>query len=97
MNPYIAEFVGTTLLILLGVGVNASVTLKNSKSENAGWLVVCLSWGLAVTLSIYAVGSISGAHLNPAVTLALALKGDFMWADVPFYIIAQMEIGRAHV
>ena len=90
MNPYIAEFVGTTLLILLGVGVNASVTLKDSKSANAGWLVVCLSWGLAVTLSIYAVGSISGAHLNPAVTLALALKGDFMWADVPFYIIAQM-------
>ena len=90
MNPYIAEFVGTTLLILLGVGVNASVTLKESKSANAGWLVVCLSWGLAVTLSIYAVGSISGAHLNPAVTIALALKGDFLWADAPFYILAQL-------
>lgn len=90
MNPYVAEFVGTTLLILLGVGVNASVTLKESKSANAGWLVVCLSWGLAVTLSIYAVGSISGAHLNPAVTIALALKGDFLWADAPFYILAQI-------
>jgi glycerol uptake facilitator protein len=91
MNSYIAEFVGTTLLILLGVGVNASVTLKESKSAQAGWLVVCLGWGIAVTLSIYAVGSISGAHLNPAVTLALALKGSFPWEDVPFYMIAQLS------
>ncbi len=71
MSPYLAEFFGTLLLVLLGDGVVAGVILKKTKSENAGWLTIVMGWGLAVTLAIYAVGRISGAHLNPAVTLAL--------------------------
>lgn len=90
MNPYFAEFVGTTLLILLGNGVVAGVLLKNSKAEGAGWLVITLAWGLAVTFGVYAVGNVSGAHLNPAVTLGLAATGAFSWALVPGYIVAQM-------
>lgn len=90
MNPYIAEFAGTAFLILLGCGVNASVTLKNSFSNGAGWLTVCFGWGLAVMLAIYAAGQYSGAHLNPAVTVAFAIKGDFSWSQVPGYVIAQL-------
>lgn len=90
MNPYLAEFFGTMFLIILGEGVVAGVVLKGTKSEGAGWLTIVIAWGLAVTLSIYAVGSISGAHLNPALTIAFAIKGDFLWADVGGYIIAQM-------
>jgi glycerol uptake facilitator protein len=98
MNPYLAELIGTTLLILLGNGVVAGVLLKNSKAEGAGWLVITIAWGLAVTFGVYAVGSISGAHLNPAVTLALASTGNFSgafasWADVPGYIAAQIAGG----
>jgi glycerol uptake facilitator protein len=90
MNSYFAEFVGTTLLILLGNGVVAGVLLKNSKSEGAGWLVITIAWGLAVTFGVYAVGSVSGAHLNPAVTFGLAATGAFSWAMVPGYVVAQM-------
>jgi glycerol uptake facilitator protein len=93
MNPYLAEFVGTTLLILLGNGVVAGVLLKNSKAEGAGWLVITVAWGLAVTFGVYAVGSVSGAHLNPAVTLGLAATGAFSWAQVPGYILAQVAGG----
>lgn len=89
MNAYTAEFFGTMLLILLGDGVVASVLLKDSKSENAGWLTIVLGWGLAVTLAVYAVGNISGAHLNPAVTLAFAMSGDFPSNQVLGYILAQ--------
>jgi len=90
MSPYLAEFFGTMLLIVLGDGVVAGVVLKGSKSENAGWLTIVLGWGLAVTLAIYAVGSISGAHLNPAVTIALAWSGSFDWNLVPGYCLAQL-------
>jgi glycerol uptake facilitator protein len=90
MNVFFAELIGTALLILLGNGVVAGVLLKNSKSEGAGWLVITLAWGLAVTFGVYAVGSVSGAHLNPAVTIALAATGAFDWAQVPVYIAAQM-------
>ncbi|MEY3405184.1 MAG: hypothetical protein RL161_614 [Bacteroidota bacterium] len=90
MTPYLAEFVGTAFLILLGCGVNAGNSLTKSYSAGSGWLVVCLGWGLAVMLSIYGVGAISGAHLNPAVTLAFALKGDFSWSQVPGYMLAQL-------
>jgi glycerol uptake facilitator protein len=90
MNAYVAEFFGTMLLILMGDGVVAGAVLRGSKSENQGWLAVCLGWGLAVTLAIYAVGSISGAHLNPAVTVAFALHGSFEWSQVPGYITAQL-------
>jgi glycerol uptake facilitator protein len=93
MNPYLAELIGTTLLILLGNGVVAGVLLKNSKAEGAGWLVITVAWGLAVTFGVYAVGGISGAHLNPAVTLGLAATGAFSWSLVPGYIAAQVGGG----
>lgn len=90
MSPYLAEFVGTMLLIVIGDGVVAGAVLKQSKSENAGWMVIVIAWGLAVALAIYAVGPYSGAHINPAVTIALAVNGSFPWADVPAYCAAQL-------
>lgn len=84
------EFVGTMLLILLGDGVVAGVLLKNSKSENSGWLVITIAWGLAVMMGVYIAGPLSGAHLNPAVTLALAATGQFAFEKVPMYIAAQL-------
>lgn len=90
MSPYLAEFIGTMILIVFGDGVVAGVLLKQSKSENAGWVVIVMGWGLAVTFAIYAVGSYSGAHINPAVTFALAFNGSFPWADVPAYCLAQL-------
>jgi glycerol uptake facilitator protein len=89
MSPYLAEFLGTLLLILLGDGVVAGVVLHKTKSENAGWFTIVTGWGLAVTLAIYAVGRISGAHLNPAITLALAASGKFPADQVAGYIGAQ--------
>ena len=90
MTEYFAEFIGTMILIILGEGTVAGIVLKNSKSENAGWIVIVVGWGLAVTMGIYAVGSISGAHLNPAVSLALAYSGNFPWEKVPGYCLAQI-------
>ena len=90
MSTYLAEFIGTLLLIVLGNGVVAGVVLKGTKSENAGWLTIVVGWGLAVTFAIYAVGGISGAHLNPAVTIALAYSGSFAWSDVAMYCLAQL-------
>lgn len=90
MNPFIAELIGTALLIYLGNGVVAGVLLKQSKSEGAGWLVICIGWALAVTFAIYMSGPISGAHLNPAVTIGLAAVGKFSWHDVPTYILGQL-------
>jgi glycerol uptake facilitator protein len=78
------------LLIILGEGVVAGVVLKGTKSENAGWLTICVAWGLAVTISVYAVGSISGAHLNPAITIALAMIGSFPADQIIGYVVAQM-------
>jgi glycerol uptake facilitator protein len=93
MSPFLAEFLGTMLLIVLGDGVVANVLLRGTKGENAGTLTVVIAWGLAVTLSVYAVGRISGAHLNPAITIALALAGDFPSSQVVGYILAQMGGG----
>ena len=90
MSPYLAEFFGTMLLIILGQGVVAGVVLKGTKSENAGWLTICIAWGLAVTVAVYAVGTISGAHLNPAITLALFMVGKFSGDLVIGYILAQL-------
>ncbi|MFY0626105.1 MAG: aquaporin family protein [Reichenbachiella sp.] len=90
MNIYLAEMLGTALLIYFGEGVNASTSLKKSYGENSGWIVTTIGWGLSVTFAIYAVGSISGAHINPAVTLGLAAVGYFEWALVPGYILAQV-------
>jgi glycerol uptake facilitator protein len=89
MSAYVAEFFGTMMLVLLGDGVVASVLLKKTKSEGAGWLTVVLGWGLAVTMGIYAVGRISGAHLNPAVTIGLMVDGSFPTDMVAGYIAAQ--------
>jgi glycerol uptake facilitator protein len=90
MSLYLAEFFGTLLLVLMGDGVVAAVVLKKTKSENAGWLTIVLGWGLAVTLAIYAVGNVSGAHLNPAVTLAMLYNGSFPPDQVLGYILAQL-------
>ncbi|MFC0186996.1 MIP/aquaporin family protein [Fictibacillus aquaticus] len=90
MTPFIGEIVGTMLLIIFGGGVVANVSLNKSKAQGGGWIVVALAWGLAVSIGVYAVGSISGAHLNPAVTLGLASIGEFPWSDVPSYIAGQM-------
>jgi len=90
MSVYLAEFIGTAILIFFGVGVNASVNLNKSFSKNAGWLTITFGWGLGVMLGAYAVGSVSGAHLNPAVTIAFASIGDLAWNLVPGYILAQV-------
>jgi glycerol uptake facilitator protein len=90
MQVYVAEFVGTMILILLGDGVVANVLLNKSKAHNSGWMVIATGWGLAVAIAVYSVGNISGGHINPAVTLALAAIGEFPWAQVPGYIIAQI-------
>jgi glycerol uptake facilitator protein len=89
MSVYLAEFLGTFILILFGGGIVAGTVLGTSKAANAGWYSIAVAWGLAVTFAIYAVGSISGAHINPAVTLGLAFVGEFPWEKVLGYIIAQ--------
>src|SRR5438093_5730311 len=90
MPPFLAELIGTMLLVLLGDGVVANVVLNRTKGQNAGWIVITVGWGVAVAMAVYAVGRISGAHLNPAVTIGLAVIGSFPWAEVPGYIAAQM-------
>lgn len=92
MQDYIAEMIGTAILVLLGNGVVAGVALTKSKAKDAGWIVVTFAWGLAVAMAVYVVGRISGAHINPAVTIAMAAGGDskFGWDLVPGYIAAQM-------
>ncbi|WP_017604722.1 MIP/aquaporin family protein [Nocardiopsis alkaliphila] len=87
---YLAEFVGTAILTLLGCGVVAGVALARSKALAGGWIVVTFGWGMAVTMAVYVAGTTSGAHINPAVTLGLASIGEFDWALVPGYIGAQL-------
>ena len=89
MQEYLAEFIGTMLLIIFGDGVVAGVLLRNSKAENSGWIVITFGWAMGVAIAVYTVGRISGAHINPAVTLGLASIGAFDWVQVPGYIIAQ--------
>jgi glycerol uptake facilitator protein len=89
MQAYIGEFIGTMILIILGDGVVAGVLLRNSKAENSGWIVITFGWAMAVAVAVYCVGQFSGAHINPAVTIALAVTGQFEFALVPGYIIAQ--------
>ncbi|SDZ95295.1 glycerol uptake facilitator protein [Flavobacterium gillisiae] len=90
MTPFIAEIIGTMLLILLGNGVVANVVLKDTKGNNSGWIVITTAWAFAVFVGVAVAGPISGAHLNPIVTLGLALVGKFAWSQVVPYIIAQM-------
>lgn len=90
MLPYIAEFVGTMMLILLGDGVVANVTLNKSGMKGAGSIQITFAWGLAVLIPAFIFGAASGAHFNPALTLALAADGSLAWSMVPGYIIAQL-------
>ncbi len=90
MELYLAELVGTMLLVILGDGVVANVCLARTKGKDSGWMVIATAWGLAVALAVYTVGRISGAHINPAVTLSLASIGAFDAALVPGYITAQV-------
>jgi len=89
MKPFAAEVIGTALLIILGDGVVAGVMLNKTKAQNSGWIVITTGWAMGVAVAVYAVGRISGAHLNPAITVALAVVGKFSWSDVPGYIVAQ--------
>ena len=89
MAPWVAEIIGTMILILLGDGVVANVVLGKTKGQASGWIVITTGWAMAVAMAVYAVGRISGAHINPAVTIALAAVGKFPWSDVPLYIVGQ--------
>ena len=90
MQSLLAEAIGTMILLLLGNGVVANVVLTRSKGESSGWIVITTGWAVAVAIAVYAVGRISGAHLNPAVTIGLAAIGSFPWAEVPGYVAAQL-------
>lgn len=90
MNPYLAEFIGTGLMILLGNGVVANVVLHQTKGNNSGWMVITTAWALAVFVGVVVAGPYSGAHLNPIVTLAVAIAKGFEWTKVPFYVLAQI-------
>jgi len=92
MDKFVAELIGTMLLVLLGDGVVANVLLKQSKGNGGGWIVITTGWGLAVMVGAYSVGWASGAHMNPAVTLAFAVAGvgSFGWDQVPTYLGGQM-------
>jgi glycerol uptake facilitator protein len=96
MSPFMGEVIGTMLLVLLGDAVVAGVLLNKSKSQNGGWIVITVAWAMAVFVGAYSVAAVSGAHLNPAVTIGLAVAGNFGtdffrgWGDVPIYIAGQM-------
>ena len=89
MSIFGAETIGTAILILFGGGVVAGVLLHQSKAENGGWIVITFGWGMAVAMAVFAVNQFSGAQINPAVTLGLAVIGNTDWSDVPKYIAGQ--------
>jgi glycerol uptake facilitator protein len=95
MQTLLAEMIGTMILVLRGDGVVANVLLARSKGANSGWIVITTGWGVAVAIAVYAVGRISGAHINPAGTIGLAVIGSFPWSQVPGYIAAQLIGGFA--
>lgn len=90
MTPFTAELIGTFLLILLGCGVNANVVLEGTKGQGGGWIVITTGWAFAVFVGVVVAAPFSGAHINPAVTVGLAAAGEFAWADVPPYLLAQL-------
>ena len=90
MNIYIFEFIGTAMLILIGNGIVANIVLKGTKGSDSGWVGISLAWGIAVFIGVFISADVSGAHLNPAVTIGLATAGKFDWTMVPGYIIAQI-------
>jgi glycerol uptake facilitator len=90
MSPFTAELIGTMFLILLGAGVVANVILKGTKGNAGGWMVITTGWALAVFVGVVIAGPYSGAHLNPAVSIGLAIAGKFAWSEVPMYILAQL-------
>ena len=89
MTPFIAEIVGTFLLMVLGCGVNANVSLQKTYGNGSGWIVITTGWAFAVYTGVVVAGPYSGAHINPAVSIGLAVAGEFPWAEVPSYILAQ--------
>ena len=89
-SMYLAEFLGTTFLLLLGNGINMTLSLNKSYGKGGGWMVTCFGWGISVTMAAYLTGWVSGAHLNPALTIALAFDGTLSWKLVPGYILAQI-------
>ncbi|MEQ9438546.1 MAG: MIP/aquaporin family protein [Cyclobacteriaceae bacterium] len=90
MTNFTAEFIGTALLLLLGNGVVCNVVLNQTKGNNGGWIVITAGWGMAVFVAVFTVAPYSGAHLNPAVSIGLAMAGVFEWSKVPIYVLAQM-------
>lgn len=99
MNPFWAELIGTALLVTFGNGVVANVVLARTKGAGSGWIVITAGWALAVFVGVFCAQPVSGAHLNPAVSVGLAAAGEFEWARVPAYVVAQMlgGIGGAAV
>ena len=91
MTPFVAELLGTMLLIIMGGGVVANVVLNKTKGHGAGWLAITTAWALGVFIGVVVAGPYSGAHLNPAVSIGLALGETFPWAEVPLYILAQLD------
>jgi glycerol uptake facilitator protein len=89
MTPFIAELIGTAVLITLGLSVVANAVLNHTKGNDSGLIVIALAWGIAVFVGVYISADVSGAHLNPAVTIGLAVAGKFSWNEVPLYILAQ--------
>jgi glycerol uptake facilitator protein len=95
MSEFAAEFIGTMILVLLGDGVVANVCLKGTKGCNSGWIVITMGWGLGVFTAVMIAEQFSGAHINPAVTIALAVAQDFPWDKVPWFLTAQFLGGAA--
>ncbi len=90
MTPFVAEFLGTAIIIIIGNGVVANVVLPKTKGNNGGLISIVMGWMIAVFVGVYMTADSSGAHLNPAVSFALAAAGKFNWSLVPMYILAQM-------
>lgn len=90
MSPFTAELIGTCLIIILGEGVVANVVLAKTKGNGGGLIAITFGWAIAVFVGVFSTSAVSGAHLNPAVTIGLAVAGNFDWALVPSYILAQI-------